>query len=433
MRLDVTTVRRVMTMYDDVLDELPELQEAVEAVCEAAPSEARERQIRAHARELVRALAHPDHPQTVADDLADILARDSLMAYEKLALAGELRDRGEVRPTSEATAIIRSGVMVLLQRELGLEVYRLRERRRLPHKAPVDVARREQMRASLETVADHIGRRTHWSAEGGLMTRGWPRWVRMLAMASVTLDTGTRVGELCAVELEDLSPALDEVRVVRRPQAARPGTPVSIEVYPLRRATRAALQRYLLVRRLLMTEVTGAANALWVITRGNHGGIVADDVPPEYRPAGAPLRPRGAGRAYSAAVDLVNTELAGTEGWEPLPVRMEQLRRGVAAPEVHLVPPHPDAEQAAVLMERLKAAGARLADLPDAPSAATVGRAARDEARYALREAWRLGVEHQVQLAALAASGLSPFDLPRAGWEPELLRALDRAVRLTPL
>jgi hypothetical protein len=421
-----------MTMYD-VLDELPELQEAVEAVCEELPSEARERQVLAHARELVRALKHPEHPLTLADPLADILARDSLMAYEKLALVGKLRDRGPLRPTSEATALVRSGVMVLLQRELGLEVYRLRVPRELPRKTPVDVGRREQLRNSLQTVSDRIGRRTRWSVEGGLMTKGWPRQVRMLAMASLTLDAAPRVGELCEVKLEDLSPALEEVRLVRKRQAARPDDPLCVEIYPLRRATRAALQRWLLVRRLLMTEVTGGADWLWVSTRGNHGGIVADDMTPEYRPAGLPLRPRGAGRAYTAAVEQLNEELAGTVGWKPLPVRMEQLRRGVAAPEVHLVPPRPDAEKAADFMERLRAAGARLADLPDTRSTATLGREARDEARHVLREAWRLGVEHQVQLAALASSGLFALDLPRAGWEPELLRALDRAARLTPL
>ncbi|MFF9778946.1 hypothetical protein ACF1HJ_35555 [Streptomyces sp. NPDC013978] len=97
---------------------------------------------------------------------------------------------------------------------------------------------------SLQTVADYIGRRTRWTAEGGLLIRGFPRWVRMLAMASVTLDTGCRVGKLCALRLEDLSPALEEVRIVRRPQNSRPDDPVSAEVYSMRRATRAALQRW---------------------------------------------------------------------------------------------------------------------------------------------------------------------------------------------
>jgi hypothetical protein len=417
----------------DALDELPELQEAVDAVCEQAPSEARARQIRAHARELVRALKHADHPLDVDADLADVFAYDALKAYEGLALAGELRDRGPVRPTAEATANVRSGVMVLLQRQLGLEVVHLRPQEEQPRKEPVDVARRERMRESLQTAADYIGRSTHWTAEGGLLTRGFPRWVRMLAMASVTLDTGSRVGELCVIRLEDLSPALEEVRIVRRPQNARPDDPVSVEIYPLRRATRAALTRWFLVRRLLMTDVTGGADALWVSVRGNHSGTVDEETGPRHRPAGTTLQQRGAQRAYTAAVAKVNTELAGTEGWSPLPERMEQLRRGVAAPEAYRVPPLLDAEKAAVLMGRLEKAGRQLAALPDARAIATTGRVARDEARHVLREAWRLGVEHQVQLDVLEASSLLAYDTPRAGWEPELLRAIDRAARLAPL
>lgn len=428
----MATVPRVMKKQD-VLEELPELQEAVDAVCEEAPSEARCRQIRAHARELVRALKHPEHPLGIADDLADVLGRDSLKRYEKLALVGELRDRGEKRPTSEATALVRSGVMVLLQRELGLEVCHLREQERLPGKEPVDVDRRERLRRSLHTVADHIGERTGWTVEGGLLTRGYPLWVRMLAMGSVVLDTGSRVGELCALRLEDLSPSLEEIRVRRRPQNARPGTPDVVEVYPLRRATRAALQRWLLVRRLLMAEVTGGADWLWVSVRGNHGGVVAEGVEPEYRPAGTALQPRGVARSYTNTVTKVNVDLAGTEGWSPLPVRMEQLRRGVAEPELHLVPPAPDAERAALYMGWLDKAGRQLAALPDAESVATAGREARDRARHALREAWREGIEHRVQLEVLGASGLFALDIPRAGWEPELLRALDRAVHFTPL
>ena len=182
-----------------------------------------------------------------------------------------------------------------------------------------------------------------------------------------------------------------------------------------------------------MSEVTGSADALWVSVRGNHSGTVDEETGPQRRPAGTPLQPRGAGRAYTAAVARVNAELAGTEGWSPLPERMEQLRRGVAAPELHLVPPRPDAEKAAELMDRLEKAGRQFAALPDARATATTGRAARDEARHVLREAWRLGIEHQMQLDVLSASGLLAYDTPRAGWEPELLRALDRAARLAPL
>ncbi|AVI00046.1 hypothetical protein C5L38_33745 (plasmid) [Streptomyces sp. WAC00288] len=417
----------------DLLDEMPELQDAVDAVCEEAPSEARRRQIRAHARELVRALHHPEHPLTVADDLADVLAGESLRQYERLALVGELRDRGAKRPTSEATALVRSGAMVLLQRQLGLEVYYLRQMERLPGREPVDVVRRERLRTSLQTLADAIGTNTGWSVERGLLAGDYPLRVRMLAMASVVLDTGARVGELCAMRLEDLSPTLEEIRVHRRPQNARPDTPDVVEVYPLRRATRAALTRWLLVRRLLMAQVSGGADWLWVSVRGNHGGVVGEGAEPEYRPAGTALQPRGVARSYIRTVTTVNIDLMGTESWEPLPVRMEQLRRGVAAPELHLVPPVPDAERAARTMSVLKEVGRRLAALPDAAAVATTGRRDRRQSRELLREAWRQGIEHRVQLAALQSGGLLALDIPRSGWEPELLRALERAAGFTPL
>ncbi|KUH38871.1 MULTISPECIES: hypothetical protein [Streptomyces] len=86
------------------------------------------------------------------------------------------------------------------------------------------------------------------------------------------------------------------------------------------------------MRRLLKGEVTGSADALWVPVRGNHCGTVEEETGPQHRPAGTTRQPRGAGRAYTAALAKVNTELAGVEGWSPLPERMEQLRRGVAAP-----------------------------------------------------------------------------------------------------
>lgn len=58
----------------------------MDAVCRAALSEARARQIRAHAREPARALKHPDHPPSADDDPADVVACDCLKAYERPAL-----------------------------------------------------------------------------------------------------------------------------------------------------------------------------------------------------------------------------------------------------------------------------------------------------------------------------------------------------------
>ncbi|MGP3954142.1 hypothetical protein [Streptomyces sp. 7N604] len=86
-----------------------------------------------------------------------------------------------------------------------------------------------------------------------------------------------------------------------------------------------------------------------------------------------------------------------------------------------------------VLMDWLEKVGRQFAALPTAQDTATIGRAALDEARHVLREVWRQGIEHRVPLTTLGASGLAALDIPRAGWEPDLLRALDRAVRLIPL
>jgi hypothetical protein len=100
---------RGVTQHPDVLDDVPKLKQAVDAVCDAAPSESRRKQIRAHARELVRALKHPAHPLNVDADLADVFKEDSLKTYEALALAGQLRSRGRSQPTADGTATVRAG------------------------------------------------------------------------------------------------------------------------------------------------------------------------------------------------------------------------------------------------------------------------------------------------------------------------------------
>jgi hypothetical protein len=66
-------------------------------------------------------------------------------------------------------------------------------------------------------------------------------------------------------------------------------------------------------------------------------------------------------------------------------------------------------------MERLEKAGRQPAALPTAQDTAAIGRAARDEARHVLREAWRQRIEHQVQLTTLGGSGLAALDNPGRG------------------
>jgi hypothetical protein len=45
-----------------------------------------------------------------------------------------------------------------------------------------------------------------------------------------------------------------------------------------------------------------------------------------------PLQSRGLRRAYERAVDELNVDFAGMRDWQPLPSRLEQLRRGIPVP-----------------------------------------------------------------------------------------------------
>jgi integrase len=184
---------------------------------------------------------------------------------------------------------------------------------------------------------------------------------RLLAMVSVVLDTGARVGELERMNVDDLGPGLSEVRVVRRPQRAGKGyeevafrlgiaqSTVSkvmagqdarashqlahdirreveevqgagprVERYELSHAARVALRRWLDVRKSLVAEIEGGKSALWVTVIQSKAG-----------PPGVRIRAQGLGQSYARGVQVLNWLMAGRPGWEPLPVRMEQLRRAV--------------------------------------------------------------------------------------------------------
>ncbi|MEK8175029.1 hypothetical protein NKH77_56000 [Streptomyces sp. M19] len=223
-------------MTKDVLEELPELREAVEAVCEQAPSEARCRQIRAHARELVRALHHPDHPLDPGAPLADVFAIASLTTYERLALAGELRGRGRRGPpprprrtSAPVSWCCCNASSAWRSSTCARSACRSRSRSTSPGASGCAPASRPSPtssaaapagppRAACSPAATPLGA----DARDGL---GRPRH-RQPGRRAVRPAAG---GPL---------PTLEEVRLVRRPQAARRDDPVSVEIYPLRRATR---------------------------------------------------------------------------------------------------------------------------------------------------------------------------------------------------
>jgi hypothetical protein len=244
--------------------------------------------------------------------------------------------------------------------------------------------------------------------------------VRMLAIGATVADTAARAGELCALTVEDLAPTLEEVRVVRRPQGWA-AQQAYVELVALSPLARAAMRRWLPERHALLRRVGGTATALWVSLHANHHqGIPV--------PAGTPLQPRGLARAWTRAVIATNVQLAGEPSWEPLPTRMEQLRRGVR-PQTVEGPREVDAERAAELLDALARRGAELAAARRPGEVGTTAElAARVAVRRAAREAWAEGIEHRVQLGVLGAAGLRrAADLAAAGWEPTLLTAIDRA------
>ncbi|MFB7053558.1 hypothetical protein ACFCXT_10655 [Streptomyces vinaceus] len=368
----------------------------------------RARQVSWVAGEYGRALERPEHPLGEDATGEELFLREHVDKYLELAGTGALRLRTARDPkkNSESSAKIRLEALHLLVRALGFEdAVDLPPQPDPPNKEPVAERPRALLREQLRQLADAPG--------------ATPGRIRMLAIGATVSDTGARAGELCACTVGDLSPALEELRVVRRRQGGGEAE-AHTELLALSGLSRNALRRWLPERRALMARVGGTATALWVSLHGNHRDG-------QLLPAGTPLQPRGLARAWTRAVVETNHTMAGEPGWEPLPTRMEQLRRGVD-PEAVGAPMRPHPGKYAELLDLVSERAAALSALRGAREGDSVERAARRALREAVRGAWGEGVEHEVQLAVLAAAGLTESaSLAAAGWEPALLEAVDRA------
>lgn len=289
-----------------------------ELVAHPGVSGARARQLRWVAGELHRAVRREDFPAAARSSLAALFAADAVAAYLGLAARGELRRRVVAEPTRapDASMRVRVDCLELLARAC-LVPLDVPERPAVPEPKPTVGARQRSLLH--RHLADQAERR---GADPGR--------IRLLALIGVVLDTGARAGELCALHVGDLAADLSTVTVVRRPQARSVSAPVT-EVLPVSGPSRAALRRWLPVREGLIASVQGTATALWVSVRGNHAGVLDEAGRALRRPPGMPLMPRGLARAYTRTVVRLNGEMAGQPGWEPLPYRLEQLRRAVAA------------------------------------------------------------------------------------------------------
>ena len=304
---------------------LEEVTAAAERLCaRASTSAARARQLRWFVRELRIAAAHPEfRPAGPVHGAADLLQAQAVSSYLELGRRGELRTRASSVPgalSSPASMRVREDCLKLVARELMLPLV-LGERAPIPEvHETVDAPTRSQLRVYL---LDRASNPPELAVH-----------VRLLAIIGTVLDTGARVGELCAMTEQDvlLGGRTPTVTVVRMPQARRVAEPVT-ERIALSRGTAAALRHWLERRTELIDEYQLGVRALWVSIAGNHAGLPAADGHAIRRPPGMPLRPRGLQRAYTRAVVELNAQLAGSPGWQPLPYRLELLRRAIEVPE----------------------------------------------------------------------------------------------------
>ena len=308
--------------------------EAIEQVTAAAErlcaqeglSAARARQVRWFVKELRLALAHPEFaPAEPVRTAADFFQPQAVSSYLELGRRGELRTRASRVPgavSSPASMRVREDCLKLIARELTLPLV-LGERVPLQEvHETVDAPTRSQLRAYLIDRAEN--------------PPVLASHVRLLAIIGMVLDTGSRVGELCAMTMADLDLESREpsVTVVRKPQARRVAEPVT-ERITLSRGTAAALRHWLGHRQVLIEAFDIGVKSLWVSVAGNHAGLPSKEGNAIRRPPGMPLRPRGLQRAYTRAVVELNAELAGSPGWRPLPYRLELLRRAIEVPDEH--------------------------------------------------------------------------------------------------
>lgn len=279
-------------------------------------SDSRARQLRWVAGELKRAVVREDFPAEARGSLRALFAAGPVSAYMRLATRGDLRTRATAGSGLATVASIRVRLDCLeILARAGAVPVELPERPAMPElKTPVGVRQRSLLQDWLRAAVERPG--------------ADPGRVRLFALVGVVLDTGARAGELCALQLADLGPDLETVTVVRKPQA-RSVAPPTTEVHELSGHTRAAVRNWLDAREELIRDVRGTTAALWVSVRGNHAGVLDADGNARLRPAGMPLMPRGLARAYTRTVVQVNADMVGRPGWEPLPYRLEQLRRAV--------------------------------------------------------------------------------------------------------
>ena len=308
-----------------------------------------------------RAVGRQEMPGRASRTAAQLFTWAALRPFWELAAAGELRHHGKDvgKPLPVASLRIVRDCLAILARQVLPPGARVKLPS-IPFVEPKPTMGGRPLQALFRGLVD-------MASVGPLERDGtalsYEDRTRLLAMVAIVLDSGTRSGELAALRVDDLAKGEAAVGVRRRPQKAGPNRADEIsalaqvhpdtvravlwgqvermseatrqrvlaaveeleplpevEWYPLRDGTAVAVRRWLTVREQIVDRVPleGAKTALWVTLRATHLG-----------PPGLPLTPLGVRRAFQRGMTALNFVMAGAHGWEPMPVRMEQLRRSV--------------------------------------------------------------------------------------------------------
>ena len=359
----------------------------------------------------------PEHATT---SLAGILRRDSVTHYLDTASEGSLRTLAAAVPEQDYVNTTRARIKALgLIRARAVEAWGVDEKElgKIPTYPDPDQARPTPT-PHQQNIADDRSQ---------AIADSYPdnsSWVRGRALWRMLLATKGRSGELQAQTIWDLAPTLGWVRLVRAPQGPSPAAG-TVELWPLSRDDQTAVRAWLGLRNILVAQLQGSSQALWVSVRANH--VTGPDGISQPRRAGMPLMDKGLRLAYGEFARHINQTTEQQPGWEPIPRTMEQLRRSLDAEVPTTIeglpitqpPPRPLPQQ--------------LIELVAAETRAYLNAQRRGEAieerRRALRQAevwaWHAGVRHAELFSALQAAGFNGLQLTDAGWEPALVRAVN--------
>ncbi|MFE1270558.1 hypothetical protein [Streptomyces sp. NPDC058758] len=297
----------------------------VDALCRDPDiGRSRQKQLRALLGAYERAFGLGGLPPDAYDDLPSLLAYDTTRAFFDLAVKGLVRGDGKTGESESDSALrARGRCLELIAAKAGVP-FELPDMPPPPDLAPVVAAPVRQL------LMQHFEKQVDRQVTE-------PFRIRFLAMYGIVLDTASSSGSLVAQHMAHLAADLSTLRV-HRPRGGRAATPPPPEEWPLSPATRQALRAYLPLRESLVAPLEHPVNHLWVSLEHNHTGHRPDGTTIQ-EPPGVPLRMGGIQRIFAKAAELLNEEMedlirrraAGRPPeWEPMPTRLEPLRRAVA-------------------------------------------------------------------------------------------------------